>query len=85
VAEFSVQIDANTTRCYTLTVDHGSVTIGECASENADVRVSGTQADWIDALGPEADHSGLLVDGDERLATALLDGVGSPLERVRAA
>jgi DNA-binding HxlR family transcriptional regulator len=85
VAEFVVQVDATTTRCYTLSVERGSVAIGECASEDADVRVSGTQADWIDALGPDADHSGLLVEGDERLATALLDGVGAPLERVRAA
>ena len=37
--------------------------------------------DWIDALGPDADSSGLRISGDKRLATALLEGVGAIAER----
>jgi DNA-binding HxlR family transcriptional regulator len=77
VAEFTVHVDAATIKQYTLSVEHGAVAIGERADEAADVRVSGTQDDWIDALGPDADRSGLQIDGDERLARALLDGVGA--------
>jgi hypothetical protein len=37
--------------------------------------VSGSQRDWIDALGPAADDEALHVSGDQRLARVVLDGV----------
>jgi DNA-binding HxlR family transcriptional regulator len=77
IAEFTVHVDATTTKTYTLSVDRSAVAIGERADAAANVRVVGTQEDWIDALGPDADRSGLQIDGDERLARALLDGVGA--------
>ncbi|HEV7808233.1 MAG TPA: helix-turn-helix domain-containing protein [Solirubrobacteraceae bacterium] len=77
VAEFTVRVDATTTKHYTLSVERGAVAIGERADAGANVRVAGTQEDWIDALGPDADRSGLRIEGDERLARALLDGVGA--------
>lgn len=81
VAGFEVHVDPETTKHYTLTVQHGSVAICETEDATADVRVSGSQDDWIDALGPDADHSGLRVDGDHRLASMLLGAVGAFSER----
>ena len=77
VAEFTVHVDASTTKHYTLTIERGAVSIAERADAGAGVRVLGSQDDWIDALGPDADRSGLRIEGDERLARVLLDGVGA--------
>jgi DNA-binding HxlR family transcriptional regulator len=81
VAAFTVQVDAMTTKHYALTAHRGSVSIAEGENPDADARVSGSQDDWIDALGPDADHSGLRVEGDQRLASAMLAGVGAVAER----
>jgi DNA-binding HxlR family transcriptional regulator len=81
VAHFAVHLDATTTKHYTLTVHRGRVTIAEVDDDAADVLVSGSQEDWVDALGPEGDRSGLRVDGDTRLAAMLLDAVGAIDER----
>jgi DNA-binding HxlR family transcriptional regulator len=81
VAEFAVQIDSTITKCYTLTVRRGAVTIGEQEADDPDVRVSGWEVDWIEALGPRADFGGLEIEGDERLASMLLGGVGAIAER----
>ena len=48
------------------------------------MRVSGSQDDWIDALGPDGDRSGLQLDGDERLAGMLLDGLGAVADAAAA-
>ncbi len=81
VAQFTVRVDAGTTRHYALTVHRGSVAIAEREDAGADARVSGSQEDWIEALGPDADRSGLRVEGDQRLASVLLAGVGAYAER----
>jgi DNA-binding HxlR family transcriptional regulator len=81
VAELAVHVDATTTKHYTLTVEQGGVTIAERPDAGADVRISGSQEDWIDALGPDADRSGLQIEGIERLARLVLDGVGAYAER----
>ena len=85
-AQFTVYVDEDTTRQYLLSVADGAVTIAEREDESADVRVSGSQQDWIDALGPQTDSSGLQVAGDVQLAAMLLEGV-RPLSQssVRAA
>jgi DNA-binding HxlR family transcriptional regulator len=62
---------------YVLTVDRSEVTITEQETTDADARISGSEQDWIQALGPSADRDALTVSGDERLATAVLDGVGA--------
>ncbi|MBA3748560.1 MAG: helix-turn-helix transcriptional regulator [Solirubrobacterales bacterium] len=82
-ADFAVQLDDETTKHYMLTVARGSVSISESSQAPADVRVSGTQDDWIDALGPDADRGGLRIEGHEKLAEVLLDGVGALAERAR--
>ena len=76
-AHLTVHVDASTTKHYTLTVDDGAVSITERPPADADVHLEGTQADWIDALGPTADTSGLEIDGDGRLASVLLGGIGA--------
>jgi DNA-binding HxlR family transcriptional regulator len=81
VADFAVRIDGATTKHYALTVHRGTVTIAEHEDPAADAHVSGTQEDWVDALGPEADRSGLHIEGDQRLASMLLSGVGAFAER----
>jgi DNA-binding HxlR family transcriptional regulator len=81
VAQFVVQVDDATTKHYALTVARGSVAIVEREHPGADVRVTGSQDDWIDALGPDADRRGLQIEGDEGLARVLLDGVGAFAER----
>ena len=81
VTNFAVHVDATTTKHYALTAHRGSVTIAEREDADADARVSGSQEDWIDALGPDADRSGLRIEGDKRLASAMLAGVGALAER----
>jgi hypothetical protein len=81
VAAFAVHVDAQTTKHYALTVRGGSVAISEVEDAAADASVSGSQEDWIDALGPDADRSGLRIDGNQRLASMLLDAIGAFAER----
>ena len=81
VAGLSVAQADGLTRGYTLTVSGGDVQISESEAPASDVRISGSEADWIGALGPESDRSRLSIDGDERLARTVLDGVTTAAER----
>jgi DNA-binding HxlR family transcriptional regulator len=81
IVDFAVQLDAMTTKHYAMTVHRGSVSIAEREHPDADARVSGSREDWIDALGPDADSRGLRIEGDQRLASVLLAGVGAVAER----
>jgi hypothetical protein len=54
--------------------DRGAV-IEEREAPAAEVRLSGTETDWIKAFSPARDRSRLTIDGDEGLAGALLDGL----------
>jgi len=76
-AELTVHVDGATTRCYTLLASPAGTTIEERAEPDADVRIAGTQADWIDALGPTPDPGGLQIDGDQALAALVLRGIGA--------
>ena len=85
-AELAVAHPDGTTRHYSLTFARGAATISEVQSPDANARVSGSEQDWIDALGPGTERSGLRISGDERLAAAVLDGVCAIAARgVRAA
>ncbi len=75
VAQFSVRVDDAIVRHYTLTIAAGKVAIAECEAPQADVRVSGSQQDWIDALGPQTDPDALTIEGDAQLASMLLNGI----------
>ncbi|MGI9097754.1 MAG: winged helix-turn-helix transcriptional regulator [Solirubrobacteraceae bacterium] len=85
-AELAVTRPDGTTCQYALTVARGTVEISEQPAPDADAHISGTEQDWIDALGPAADRDALSMKGDERLATVVLDGVSASAARaVRAA
>jgi DNA-binding HxlR family transcriptional regulator len=60
---------------FALTVERGTVAVSEQPAARADARVSGTEQDWVDALGPAGARDALLVAGNQSLATAVLDGV----------
>ncbi len=84
--ELSVDRPDGTTRTYAITLDRGETTIAEQDAPEAAARICGSEADWIDALGPAAERGALSVEGDDRLAAAVLDGVcASGARRVRAA
>jgi DNA-binding HxlR family transcriptional regulator len=60
---------------YAMRISRGSISVSERPAPEADASVSGSQRDWIDALGPAADDEALHVSGDQRLARVVLDGV----------
>jgi len=77
VAELTVTQAQAPPRSYTLSAAGGDVQISETQAPRTDVRISGSESDWIHALGPECDRASLSIDGDERLARILLDGVAT--------
>jgi DNA-binding HxlR family transcriptional regulator len=66
-------------RTYTMTVDRGAVSLTERDGNEPAIgvgaRVSGPQTAWIEAFGTDASREGLEIEGDRRLAEALLDGL----------
>ena len=72
-------------RTYLLTARRGTVTVEEHDDEDADARVSGPQKAWIAAFGPEASRSGLKIEGNKKLAEALLDELAQVASSGRAA
>jgi DNA-binding HxlR family transcriptional regulator len=85
-AELRVSRPDGTNRHYAITVGRGEATIAEQEAPDAAAHISGSEANWIDALGPAVDRGGLSINGDERLAKIVLDGVcAGALRGVRAA
>jgi len=84
-AELSVVRADGVTCHYAISVAQGAATIAERPASDAAVRISGSDLDWIEALGPGADRGGLEVTGDERLAAVVLDGIGATAERASRA
>jgi DNA-binding HxlR family transcriptional regulator len=84
LVELTVHLPNGTPRPYAVRLSHGDVTLSERAAAEADAQVVGAERDWIEALGPDAERSGLEVTGDERLAGLVLDGlvVAQRAERV---
>ncbi|HVE69400.1 MAG TPA: helix-turn-helix domain-containing protein [Solirubrobacteraceae bacterium] len=84
-AVFSATGKQGKPRDYVLRATAGRVEITEPAEapSDADARVAGTHRSWVAALGPDGDRSGLEVEGDSRLAEALLDGV-APAKRANS-
>jgi DNA-binding HxlR family transcriptional regulator len=74
----------STPRTYLVTVARGSVSVEERAESNADATVSGPERAWIEAFSPDGSLSGLDIDGDRRLATTVLELLGSERARVSA-
>jgi len=84
--ELTVVRPDGTSRHYAITIVSGNATITEQEAPDAGARISGSEADWIDALGPAGDHGALGITGDGRLAQVVLDGIcASAVRRARAA
>ena len=84
--EFVVAAERGTPeRAYVLSADQGRVTISEQPAQSPDARVGGSVGDWINALGPDGDTSGLDISGRAGLAEALLEGFTGAAARARAA
>ena len=68
-------------QAYSMSVSGGHCELRETAAHDAKATISGSQAAWLAALGPDADRSSLQVDGDSRMADAVLDVVGAQARR----
>ena len=75
--ELSVKRAGEPPKHYVLISSGGKVEIQERPAPEADARVAGDEASWIEALGPEGSRTRLTVTGDARLADALLDGLSA--------
>jgi DNA-binding HxlR family transcriptional regulator len=71
-------------RTYVLTAKRGRVTVVERDDEDAAARVSGSQKAWIAAFGPDASRAGLKIEGNKKLAAALLDQLAQVASAGRA-
>jgi DNA-binding HxlR family transcriptional regulator len=73
-------------RRYELTAAGGRVQICERDLDGSpDATVTGTEASWVRAFGPDGDLSELDIEGDARLAEALLSGIVAAAARRAAA
>ena len=79
--EVSVERPDGVTCHYAIAIERGAVTIAEQPASGAAARIAGSEADWIDALGPAAERGGLEVTGDDRLAAVVLDGMSASEQR----
>jgi DNA-binding HxlR family transcriptional regulator len=69
---------------YVIGSEDDLVTFAERAAPEADCRISGDEAAWIAAFGPEADRSGLDIAGDARQAKTLLEALAPVAARIAA-
>ena len=70
---------------YAITLTRGNVTLAEQRAPDAAARIAAAEADWIEALGPAGDRSGLDITGDERLASVVLDAITATAARTTRA
>jgi DNA-binding HxlR family transcriptional regulator len=85
-AELRVTRADGTAAHYAIAIAAGTATISERQVPDATARIDGSEAAWIDALGPDGIRTKLRISGDERLATTVLDGfMATPGRGVRAA
>jgi DNA-binding HxlR family transcriptional regulator len=84
-AELTV-IGPDGARChFAITVGGATATMLEAPAPDAAVRICGSEADWIEALGPGADRAALEIAGDASLASIVLDGIGGSAQRATRA
>jgi DNA-binding HxlR family transcriptional regulator len=75
VAQLVVTRPGETDRVYAVTAKKGAVTVQESETADAPTTITGSEAAWIAALGPDAQRKGLKITGDQAVAGALLDGL----------
>ncbi len=69
---------------YTLRASGGALTIEETAEADADARITGDERAWVEAFSPAGSRAGLQIEGDRRIADAILDLCGAPASAARA-
>jgi hypothetical protein len=75
-----------TVRRYVLTAGEGHVEISEHEPDGSgDATVTGSEEEWVRALGPEGELGGLDVSGDRGLAEGVLRGIVAAATRRAAA
>jgi hypothetical protein len=60
---------------YVLSEAGETLAVEERSAPEADAKITGSERAWVEALSPDTDRSELEIQGDQRLATALLDGL----------
>jgi DNA-binding HxlR family transcriptional regulator len=79
--EVTVVRRAGDMKRYVLTARGGRVDLAERSAPEADAKIAGPERAWVEALGPDTDRSELEIQGDQHLATALLDGLSATSAR----
>jgi DNA-binding HxlR family transcriptional regulator len=72
-------------RRYLLSAADGHVAISERENGSTDATVSGSEEEWVRALGPEGEIGALDVNGDRELAEGVLSGIVAAAARRAAA
>ncbi len=84
VVEVTVTRRAGDMKRYTLTAEHGRMSITERSAPEADAKIAGPERAWVEALGPDASRTELEVSGSRALADAFLDALAPVAVRVAA-
>ena len=75
--EVAVEEAGGRARYHVLRVGDGTMAYEQRRAPEADGHVSGTQAAWVDAFGPDGSTRGLRIEGDRALAEGLLEALGA--------
>jgi DNA-binding HxlR family transcriptional regulator len=70
--EITVTTASGDLKRYTVTVRDGALSLSERSALQADARIAGPERAWIEALGPGASRTELLITGDTDIADAFL-------------
>jgi DNA-binding HxlR family transcriptional regulator len=73
--ELTVRRSNGDLKRYVLRESGETLAIEERSAPEADAKITGSERAWVEALGPDADRGELEIQGDRRLADALLDGL----------
>jgi DNA-binding HxlR family transcriptional regulator len=77
IVELTVSARGRADRLYAMHIGRGRLSIEEQPAPDAGARVSGDESAWIEAFSPGGARTALTVEGDNRLATIVLDACGS--------
>jgi len=82
--ELVITGDNGKSAAHVLRVGDGHVAYQERSAPEADARIAGPERAWIEAFGPDASHTELEIEGDGRLAVAVLDALAATAVREAA-
>ena len=63
---------------YTLLSGPEGLAIEERPAPEATARITGAERSWVEAFSPSGSRAGLTIEGDRRMADAVLDACGAP-------